>query len=67
MKRTVLALAFALIAAGCSGGETNPGGTCTYDGATYTEFIKCPSSTVCCPTYDVCQEALGGSWNCAQG
>ncbi len=66
MIRTSLALAFlcGLMLVGCGGGQDQPNGTCSYQGQTFTEFITCPGSTVCCPTYDHCDVIVGGGYSC---
>jgi hypothetical protein len=62
--RIALALAALLLAAGCSGGQNEQNGTCTFEGQTFTEFVNCPGSTVCCPTYDHCSAIAGGGYSC---
>jgi hypothetical protein len=64
MNRIILALAACLAVAGCGGGETQPNNTCTYQGQTFTSFILCPGSTVCCPSYDSCSVIVGGGYSC---
>jgi hypothetical protein len=62
--RIALMLAGCLIAAGCGGGSAQPNGTCTFNGQTFTEFVECPGSTVCCPTFDHCAVIVGGGYSC---
>jgi hypothetical protein len=64
MKRIILGAVACLLAAACSGGSEASNGTCTYQGQTFTDFIQCPDSTVCCPTYDNCTVISGGGYSC---
>jgi hypothetical protein len=65
MKRILLISVVCLAAAGCSGGSEESNGTCSYQGQTFTEFVQCTDSTVCCPTYDHCAVISGGGYSCA--
>jgi hypothetical protein len=62
--RIALVLMACLLATGCSGGQDQANGTCSYDGQTFTDYIECPGSTVCCPTYDKCAVIVGGGYSC---
>jgi hypothetical protein len=62
MRITLLLLACFFMA--CSGGQDQGNGTCTFDGQTFTSFINCPGSTVCCPSYDKCAVIAGGGYSC---
>jgi hypothetical protein len=62
--RIALALAAVIFMGGCSGGQDEPNGTCSFEGQTFTQFIYCPGSTVCCPSYDNCAAIVGGGWSC---